>query len=85
VLVIDNAPIHTSNAFKNNIEKWVQQGLIILPIAPYSPELKLIKIRWRNIKYEWLPFSAYSSFQSLKDNLFDILTSIGKTYVIHFS
>jgi transposase len=25
-LVIDNAPIHTSNAFNSNIEKWAQQG-----------------------------------------------------------
>ena len=83
-LVIDNAPIHTS-AFKSNIEKWAQQGLTIVPIAPYSPELNLIEILWRKIKYEWMPFSAYTSFQSLKDNLFDILANIGKTYVIRFS
>jgi transposase len=84
-LVIDNAPIHTSNDFKSNIEKWAQQGLTIVPIAPYSPELNLIEILWRKIKYEWLPFSAYTSFQSLKDNLFDILANIGKTYVINFA
>ena len=84
-LVIDNAAIHTSNEFKNNIEKWAQQGLTIVPIAPYSPELNLIEILWRKIKYEWLPFSAYTSFQSLKECLFDILANIGKTYVISFS
>lgn len=84
-LVIDNAPIHTSEEFKENIEKWKEMGLTIVPIAPYSPELNLIEILWRKIKYEWMPFSAYDSFQSLRENLFDILANIGKTYVINFA
>jgi len=85
VLVIDNAPIHTSKEFKENIEKWEKLGLTIVPISPYSPELNLIEILWRKIKYEWMPFSAYDSFQSLQKNLFDILANIGKTYVIDFA
>jgi len=84
-LVIDNAPIHTSEEFKENIERWKEQGLTILPIAPYSPELNLIEILWRKIKYEWMPFSAYDSFLSLKENLFEILAHVGKTYVINFA
>ncbi|WP_052700841.1 IS630 family transposase, partial [Methylocucumis oryzae] len=60
-LVIDNAPIHTSQEFKAHIERWQAQKLTILPIAPYSPELNLIEILWRKIKYEWMPFSAYDS------------------------
>jgi transposase len=84
-LAIDNATIHTSAEFTDNIARWKEQGLTIVPIAPYSPELNLIEILWRKIKYEWMPFSAYTSFQSLEDNLFDILANIGKTYVIHFS
>jgi transposase len=85
VLVIDNAPIHTSNEFKENIGKWNQLGLTIVPISPYSPELNLIEILWRKIKYEWMPFSAYESFQSLTENLFNILANIGKNYTIEFS
>lgn len=85
VLVIDNAPIHTSAEFIENIEKWKAQGLTIVPIAPYSPELNLIEILWRKIKYEWMLFSAYDSFQSLRANLFDILANIGKTYIINFA
>jgi len=84
-LVIDNAPIHTSEEFKNNIERWKELGLTIVPISPYSPELNLIEILWRKIKYEWMPFSAYNSFQSLRENLFEILANIGKTYVINFA
>ena len=85
VLVIDNAPIHTSHEFRDNIDRWQQQGLTILPIAPYSPELNLIEILWRKIKYEWMPFSAYDSFLSLKQNLFHILANIGKSYCIEFA
>jgi transposase len=57
---------------------------ITIPITPYSPELNIIEI-WRKIKYEWLPFSAYESFQSLKDALFEVLANIGKSYTIKFS
>jgi len=84
-LVIDNAPIHTSNEFMQNVERWKELGLTIVPIAPYSPELNLIEILWRKIKYEWMPFSAYTSFQSLQETLFDILANIGKTYSIKFA
>ena len=68
-----------------NVERWKELGLAIVPIAPYSPELNLIEILWRKIKYEWMPFSAYTSFQSLQENLFDILANVGKTYTIKFA
>lgn len=84
-LIIDNASIHTSNEFKENIEDWQKQGLTIVPIAPYSPELNIIEILWRKIKYEWMPFSAYESFQNLKECLFEILANIGKSYVVEFT
>jgi transposase len=85
VLVLDNAPIHTSHEFKDNIDRWKEQKLTVLPIAPYSPELNLIEILWRKLKYEWMPFSAYSSLPSLKQNLADILANIGTNYRIEFA
>ena len=84
-LVMDNASIHTSFEFQENIEHWQQQGLTIVNIAPYSPELNIIEIVWRKIKYEWMPFSAYESFQNLKESLFDILANIGKSYTVNFA
>lgn len=85
VLVIDNAPVHTSHEFQENLERWEKQGLTIMPIAPYSPELNIIEILWRKIKYEWMPFFAYESFQSLKESLSNILANVGKSYTIEFS
>nr|WP_275575222.1 transposase [Methylocucumis oryzae] len=83
--VIDNASIHTSHEFTQNLEEWRKKGLIIVNIPPYSPELNLIEILWRKIKYEWMPFSAYQSFQTLKDSLFEILANIGSSYTINFT
>ena len=84
-LIVDNAPTHTSKAFLAQIEKWYQLGLTIFHISPYSPELNIIEIVWRKIKYEWLPFSAYESCEALRNNLFDILANIGKVFHIQFS
>ena len=84
-LVMDNASIHSSAEFKENLSRWKTMGLSIVHIAPYSPELNIIEIVWRKIKYEWMPFSAYTSFKSLKENLFEILASIGKSNTIAFS
>jgi transposase len=85
VVLIDNASIHTSNLFKDNIDKWEKENLIIYNIPPYSPELNKIEILWRKIKYEWLDFSAYESFKSLKNSLNNILANIGQKYHINFT
>ncbi len=83
-VVIDNAPMHTSHAFEDKIPEWAAKGLFIQRLPKYSPELNLIEILWRCIKYIWLPFSAYESFQSLVQAVEDILRQIGTEYRIHF-
>jgi transposase len=84
VLIVDNAPTHTSHEFISNLRRWNELGLIIVPIAPYSPELNIIEIVWRKIKYEWIPFSAYESFGNLKQELYKILAGIGSNYIVQF-
>jgi transposase len=84
-LIVDNAPTHTSNEFKEQRDKWKALGLTIQPISSYSPELNIIEIVWRKIKYEWLPFSAYDSFEALRISLFDVLANIGNKFHIKFS
>jgi hypothetical protein len=53
-------------------------------LPAYAPELNLIEILWRFIKYYWLPFSAYTSFQCLCKAVEDILTRFGTDYTITF-
>ncbi len=84
-ILIDNAPTHTSDLFLERKKEWEKNGLFIKNISAYSPELNIIEILWRKIKYEWIDFSAYQSFKSLKENLFDILKNVGSEYVIAFT
>ena len=85
VVVLDNASIHTSEEFEERIPHWKKQGLIIKYLTPYSPELNLIEILWRRIKYTWLPFSAYQCLNALIEALEDILSHVGSEYQITFA
>src|SRR5207245_9131057 len=80
--VIDNASVHTSEEFEECLPRWKKQGLIIKYLSTYSPELNLIEILWRNIKYTWLPFSAYQGLNALRDALENILKNFGSKYQI---
>jgi len=85
VVVIDNASMHRSEEFEDHIPSWKKQGLIIKYLSPYSPELNLIEILWRRIKYTWLPFSAYECLNALSEALESILTKVGAEYQITFA
>lgn len=44
---MDNAPIHTSKKFIENIQKWRDNHDLFLFFLPtYSPELNKIEILW---------------------------------------
>ena len=83
-VLIDNAPMHRSKAFIQQIPKWVKRGLIVKYLPSYSPELNLIEILWRFMKYYWLPVAAYASFQSLVTAVENILRGFGIEYQIAF-
>jgi transposase len=85
VIVVDNASIHTRDDFADRLPYWKKQGLIVKYLSPYSPELNLIEILWRRIKYPWLPFSAYECLNALIEALEDILSHVGSKYQITFA
>ncbi len=84
VVIIDKAPIHTSQALLNKVPTWKKKGLIRKFIPAYCPELNLIEILWRFIKYRWLPFSAYLNFDALVAAVEEILVQVGSKYTIEF-
>jgi len=59
--------MHRSQAFIKQMPTWVKKGLRVKYLPAYAPELNLIEILWRFMKYYWLPFSAYASFQCLSE------------------
>lgn len=85
LVLIDNAPIHTSDDFEEESERWQKEDLYLKFLPAYSPELNLIEILWRKIKYEWLPLDAYQSFQTMTEALFEVIRGIGSKYRITFA
>ena len=84
IVILDNSPIHRSKKFMAKIQQWKEQDVYIFFLSPYSPELNLIEILWRRIKYQWLSFDAYLCFQNLKERLLNVLQNVGVKYDIIF-
>jgi len=85
VVILDNASIHHSNAVKHRLNDWMQQGVFLHFLPPYSPELNLIEMLWRKIKYEWLPIDAYKNYRTMKETVLGILNDFGKKHMITFA
>jgi DDE superfamily endonuclease len=84
VIVMDNSPMHTSEAFQKNIPLWKEQALDIFYLPKYSPELNCIEILWRFIKYEWIELDAYKSWAHLVNYVENVLQNYGEKYKIIF-
>lgn len=84
IVIIDNAPTHCSDAFLEKELEWQEKGLFIYKLPSYSPELNKIEMLWKYIKYYWMPFEAYISFEKLRESLDNIICNIGEKYVINF-
>ena len=85
VVVLDNSPVHTSKEFVANIARFKKQGLFPYYLPTYAPELNKIERLWKEMKYRWLPFSAYKGAKQLRDAVEEILIGYGNKYIINFS
>ena len=84
VLVMDNSSMHTSEIFQENIPLWKEKELDIFYLPKYSPELNIIEILWRFIKYEWIELDAYKSWTHLVHYVETVLQNFGEKYKIIF-
>ena len=85
VIVMDQAPIHTSYAMQDKREEWKANDIYIFELPTYSPELNQIEIVWRFMKYDWLEAKAYESWQSLRTHVEEMLRRFGQDFVINFA
>lgn len=85
VVMVDNASIHTAGKVMEKLPVWEEKGLYVYHLPTYSPELNLIEIVWRMVKYKWLPLKAYSSFSSLWDNLKQVFLEIGHKHILYLA
>jgi len=84
VVVLDNASMHRSKAFRRKRVEWMSQRVHLIYLSAYSPELNLIEILWRQMKYAWLPLSAYLSFDHLSKEVCRLLDGYGSECTINF-
>jgi hypothetical protein len=84
IVILDNAPWHTSRDFRERLDSWGAQGIILHYLPPYCPELNLIEILWRKIKYDGLPLSCYTGYGNLKKAVLEVLSGFGSKYQISF-
>jgi hypothetical protein len=85
VIVMDQASIHTSKEFTAKIVAWKESNLEIFYLPPYSPELNIIEILWRFMKYEWIELWAYTSWAHRVEYVENMLKKFGMEYKINFS
>ncbi|WP_193086010.1 transposase, partial [Halomonas sp. FME65] len=84
VVVLDNASMHRSMAFRRKIVEWMSHRVHLIYLSAYSPELNLIEILWKQMKYAWLPLSAYLSFDRLCNEVHRLLGGYGVLHAINF-
>lgn len=84
IVVLDNASMHRSKAFRRKMVEWLSHRVHLVYLSAYSPELNLIEILWRQMKYAWLPLSAYLSFDRLCDEVHRLLSGYGTECAINF-
>jgi transposase len=85
VIVMDQSSLHTSKEFMAKLSEWKDKELEIFYLPPYSPELNIIEILWRFMKYEWIELGAYTSWTHLVEYVENILKKFGIEYKINFS
>jgi transposase len=85
ILIMDNSSIHQNNFLWEKEEEWSKKGLYIFFLPTYSPQLNLIEILWRFMKYQWLESSAYESYSTLVEAVENLLKDYGGKYTINFA
>lgn len=83
-VIIDNAPVHNSKDFREQEKRWEEENIIIKRLPAYSPELNLVEILWKKMKYEWINIQAFQNLNSLQKELDEICKGVGDKYTINF-
>jgi putative transposase len=66
VVVLDNAPFHTSGMIREREEEWEARGLRLYRLPAYCPHLNPIEGVWRRLKGFLMPRRFYDSLAELK-------------------
>lgn len=85
IVLIDNASFHKSADVKTKIKEWQKQNLFFQFLPPYCSELNPIETLWHHIKHLWLKIEDYTSADTLKKAVDDIVAQVKTKYTITFT
>ena len=72
--------------FRDRLDNWmIEKWLIVCYLPAYSPELNLIEILWREVKYAWLDIMTIMDFDAFQKELRRVLDAVGREYSISFA
>lgn len=81
-VVLDNASIdHAIDPQAH--ERWLREHRMQLFYPPYSPELNLIEIVWKQAKYRWRNFVTWTK-ETIDDEVRRLLDGYGTKFQINF-
>lgn len=63
VVVLDNASVHRAISQDVRDEWLVAHRMLLYFLPPYSPELNLIEVLWKQAKYHWRRFVSWTASQ----------------------
>lgn len=84
VIVLDNASIH-HGIDEATRDRWlIDHHAVLFYLPAYSPELNLIEIVWRQLKYRWRRFVTWTK-ETIDAELADLLAGYGTKFQTNFS
>ena len=69
VLVLDNASMHTSKAFKSQRAALAKSGIYLYYLAPYSPEFNEIEAVFKQVKHHEISRRSHASKAELRETV----------------
>lgn len=85
VVMVDNASIHTSKLFREELADWaIEKKVLVCYLPTYSPELNLIEKLWEKVKYEWLNLFEIMDFATFEAEVKRVFDQFGQEYMISF-
>ena len=84
IIILDNARIH-HNLDESMTLRWMKEfNTFLCYLPPYSPELNMIEILWKQAKYHWREFVTWSK-DSFRSKVSELLDGFGTKFQIDFT
>ncbi len=84
VVVLDNARLHKGTVMQSFQEAWESRGLFVFYLPVYSPQLNIVEILGKHLKYFWLRAEDYLCANNLFYQVHLALAAVGSLLHIHF-